>query len=534
MMGTLMSIREMLETEHHGLFLDMMDEMIGKVKLFGYHFASLDIRQNSRIHDKALASLAATNLFGLPNNYFELVDDDRMSVLTKMPVVTDPRDLPDDARDIVESIRAMRMIQLRNGEQGCNRYIISNAESQWHVLEVLALFELSGWSRPTVDIVPLFEAVEDLKHAAQIMEALYTNNWYRQHLDRRGKQTVMLGFSDGTKDGGYLKANWGIYEAKEEITRISRKYDVNVVFFDGRGGPPERGGGKTHQFYASLGREIENSEIQVTVQGQTISSNFGTHDACRFNVENLLTAGFRSYDRGKHNELSPRVRQTINGLADVAYRAYSDFKDHPKFVDYLEKRSTLNYYSQMNIGSRPAKRNKGGGLVFEDLRAIPFVVSWAQLKQNVPGFYGVGTALRHFEDSGRWDELKQAYDESLFLRALMDNSMMSLAKSFFPLTEYMKNDPEFGEFWTLLYEEYQLSIDMLFKLSGQSTLMQNYPDSQASIAIREQIVRPLLVIQQYALISLNSGELSTEEKPIFEKLIIRSLYGNTNASRNSA
>jgi len=349
----------------------------------------------------------------------------------------------------------------------------------------------------------------------------------------------MLGFSDGTKDGGYLMANWSIYKAKEQITTIARKYGIKVIFFDGRGGPPARGGGKTHKFYASLGSSIENQEIQVTVQGQTISSNFGTLDSCRFNLENLLSAGATNQVFAETQaSLSKEEKLILDELAAVGFEKYSNFKKHPKFIPYLEQMSTLNYYAKTNIGSRPAKRKNSETLNFSELRAIPFVGSWSQLKQNVPGFFGVGTALKHFEDSNQWDKVQNLFDSSLFFKTLLENSMMSLAKSFFPLTAYMKDDPEFGEFWLIIYNEFLETKRLLLKIAGHKELMENYPDGKASIVVRENIVKPLLTVQQYALSRIH--ELNQESKPddkliqVYQKLVTRSLFGNTNASRNSA
>ncbi len=407
-------------------------------------------------------------------------------------------------------------------------------------METFALFKLSNWAAPSVDIIPLFESVDDLQNAHEIMEKLYTNPAYAKHLkERNNKQTIMLGFSDGTKDGGYLMANWSIYKAKESLTEISRKYGIKAIFFDGRGGPPARGGGKTHKFYASLGPKIENNEIQVTVQGQTISSNFGTLDSCRHNLENLLSAGVTNqvFAKGR-NELTLDEKGILDQLAELGYEKYLSFKNHPKFIPYLEQMSTLKYYAKTNIGSRPSKRSKSETLDFADLRAIPFVGSWSQLKQNVPGFFGVGTALKHFEETNQWDKVQDLYDGSLFFKTLLENSMMSLAKSFFPLTAYMSKDPEFGEFWQIIYNEFLETKRLLLKIAGHKELMENYPDGKASIDIRERIVLPLLTIQQYGLTRIN--ELMKQKNPdeklikVYEKIVTRSLFGNTNASRNSA
>ena len=538
-------IKQIIIDQHQSLYLDEVDALLIKVNLFGFHFASLDIRQNSKIHDSVFEDVVKyflqSNSSVFPENYFDLKEEEKFVVLSNTTANLDPTVFENEiTKSTIESIQAIKTIQEQNGEYGANRYIISNNESALNVMETLALFRLSNWENPSVDIIPLFESVDDLQNAHAIMEKLYTNPAYSEHLANRSmKQTIMLGFSDGTKDGGYLMANWSIYKAKEELTEISRKYGVKAIFFDGRGGPPARGGGKTHKFYASLGPNIENNEIQITVQGQTISSNFGTLDSCRYNLENLLSAGVTNqvFNKGQ-NELTINEKDILDKLAGLGYEKYLSFKNHPKFIPYLEQMSTLKYYAKTNIGSRPSKRSKSESLDFADLRAIPFVGSWSQLKQNVPGFFGVGTALKYFEETNQWDKVQDLYDNSLFFKTLLENSMMSLAKSFFPLTAYMKKDPEFGEFWQIIYDEFLESKRLLLKIAGHKELMENYPDGKASIAIRERIVLPLLTIQQYALLKIN--ELNKEKNPdenlikVYEKIVTRSLFGNTNASRNSA
>jgi phosphoenolpyruvate carboxylase len=535
-------IKSICIEKHQSLYLDDINDLINKVNIFGFHFASLDIRQNSKIHNKVIKNIFDS--FGTANedfkNYFTYSDEKRMELLTTISGNISSDLFNDEmTKQTLDSIFAIKKIQKNNGELGANRYIISNNESALNVMETFALFKLCNWENPSVDIVPLFELIDDLKDADKIMEQLYTNKEYATHLKNRGnKQTVMLGFSDGTKDGGYLMANWGIFKAKQTITRISRKYGIKVIFFDGRGGPPARGGGKTHKFYASLGSKIENQEIQLTIQGQTISSNFGTLDSCRYNLENLLSAGVSNqiYKKEEIN-LSDTDEKIIDELSEIGYQKYLSFKNHPKFIPYLEQMSTLNYYSKTNIGSRPSKRNSSESLDFADLRAIPFVGSWSQMKQNVPGFFGVGSALKHFETTNQWEKVQTLFDTSLFFRTLLENSMMSLAKSFFPLTQYMKNDADFGDFWQIIFDEFQETKRLLLKIAGHKELMENYPDGKASIKMREDIVLPLLTIQQYALIKINEikkGRSDANLLEVYEKLVMRSLFGNTNASRNSA
>ena len=541
---SLHQIKEILISEHNSLFLDELDDIIDKVKIFGYHFASLDIRQDSRIHSSAFSSIfkiAQKKLNKLfPKNYLELNESDKIKTLSKIKGDISPELFDGLANSTLGSIRAMKEIQENNGEKACNRYIISNNQSALNILEVFTMFRLSDWENPTVDIVPLFETVSDLKVAPMVMETVYNNPIYKKHLlSRKNQQTIMLGFSDGTKDGGYLMANWSILKAKEALTSISRKYGIKAVFFDGRGGPPARGGGNTHQFYSSMGTFVESDEIQLTVQGQTISSNFGTIQSCQYNLEQLLSSGIQNRVFNDSNSQSGKDdKKILDKLANISYKAYSDFKSHPKFVPYLEHVSTIKYYAKTNIGSRPSKRgNVDSKFDFSSLRAIPFVGSWSQLKQNVPGFYGVGTALKYYSDKKEFSKIKKLYKTSPFFRTLMSNSMMSLTKSFFKLTAYMKNDPEYGEFWSLIYEEYKLTKKLILRLSGFNSLMENEPANKASIEIREKIVLPLITIQQFALRKIKEIENKKDKSndlEVYEKMVTRSLFGNINASRNSA
>ena len=274
---TLDEIRDILIHKHNSLFLHLVNNLKNKVQIFGLHFASLDLRQESSVHGTVIESLIGT-VKELPENYASLNEDEKIKILSDLQPIDQSILTGDEMqKDTIESVQTVKQIQRFNGVQGCNRYIISQCNSALNAMEVYGLFLLGGWKKEelNIDIVPLFETIDDLKGAASIMRKLYNNPEYQQHLKRRNNnQVIMVGFSDGTKDGGYLMANWSIYKAKEELTAISNEHGIDVVFFDGRGGPPARGGGKTHKFYASLGNNISSKEIQLTVQGQTVSSNF--------------------------------------------------------------------------------------------------------------------------------------------------------------------------------------------------------------------------------------------------------------------
>ncbi|MDQ1162643.1 phosphoenolpyruvate carboxylase [Chryseobacterium sp. SORGH_AS 447] len=521
---------KILVEQHDSLFIDVLVNFRDRVKIFGTHFATLDVRQDSRIHQKVI-----DEVFAKISGKTEATNEEKFNALIGINEKINANDFEDIVKDTLLTVLQVSEIQQKNGLRGMNRYIISNSDAVKDVMNVYAFFKICGYREEEIhmDIVPLFETMEGLANAENVMKELYRNPVYQKHLQRRGnQQTIMLGFSDGTKDGGYLKANWEIYKAKEVLTQLSEQNGIKVVFFDGRGGPPARGGGKTHDFYASQGKTIANNKIELTIQGQTITSIFGNKEQARYNFEQLLTAGVENdVFKSSKKELSEKERALIAELAEISYQKYSDLKAHPMFVPYLQEMSTLEYYGKTNIGSRPSKRGGGNELKFEDLRAIPFVGSWAQLKQNVPGFFGFGFAMQQLKEQGRFEEVRELYKGSDFFKTLVLNSMMSMNKTYFPLTYYIKNNPKFGAFWNILFDEYTLSKNIMLELTGFTMLQQEDPLSRKSVKIRERIVLPLLSIQQYALMKIQKGEGNLEA---YGKLVTRSLFGNINASRNSA
>jgi phosphoenolpyruvate carboxylase len=530
----LVAIKEELTSHYHGLYLQDLNRLINKVAIFKNHFATLDIRQDHSEHVAAIRAILL-NKGLIKEALSELNDDALIEILLTKDL--DARGIHFDhelINDTIKNIEQLKEIQARNGEEGCNRYIISNSEDKFAVLFVFALFRWSGWkaSEITFDIVPLFETMKGMRDSEDTMNALFANATYREHIKRRNeRQTIMLGFSDGTKDGGYFKANWSIYKTKESLTGACAKNGIEALFFDGRGGPPSRGGGKSHRFYAAQSNAIANNEIQLTIQGQTITSNYGTQEQFNFNCDQLITAGLSKKNNQNGNQLSDNQRALLEELSTTSFGKYDELKHHTKFMPYLEHRSTLKYYGKANIGSRPGKRGDKKELTLSDLRAISFVGSWSQLKQNVPGYFGTGTAIKKLVDAGKLAEVQALFHDVPLFKALCLNSMMSISKSYFELTSYMKEDPEFGEFWKVLHAEFELSKAMMLLVSGYSQLMEEEPIARASIHIREKIVLPLLVIQQNALQAVMKGGEYTEQ---YEKIITRSLYGNINASRNSA
>jgi phosphoenolpyruvate carboxylase len=537
----LSTVKEVLEKDHYSLFVNLVDSLIRKVKLFGCYFATLDIRQDSRVlrdvHRYCIENSTLKNL--VDSTYYEMSEEDKLKAIQFTEINYSPLEDADKlVLDTLRTIRLMKDIQQSGGEKACQRFIISNCQQASDILQLINLFLWSGWKKEqlSVDFMPLFETVHDLANAAEVMELLYTHPFYKEHLKRRNnKQTIMLGFSDSTKDGGYLMANWSIYKGKVELTAMALKYGIELAFFDGRGGPPARGGGKTHRFYSSMGKEIANDHIQLTVQGQTVSSQYGSFDTAVFNMEQLVNAGIVSALHPNNNDLVDDAHKAlISKMADTSYKKFMDLREHPLFLKYLEKLSPLKLLSNINISSRPTKRNADSELKLEDLRAISFVTSWSQLKQNIPGFYGVGSALKQMKDEGHWDGLKELYNNSGFFKTMIDNCMMSMSKSDFRITAYLEADKTFGNFWKMLRDEFELTRELLLSLTDSEVLMQEYPVERRSIAIREKVVLPLVILQHFALQQLNTLPPDDKFYPVYNKLIVRTVYGIVNAGRNLA
>jgi phosphoenolpyruvate carboxylase len=531
--------RKVLVERHQSLFLNLLDSFILKTRIFKFHMAPMDLRQDSRKHAELWEQLTGESIdqYSHPDISKEI---ELLESMVEIKLNTHSSKLSDPFyKEMLETFKIIPNLQRQNGETGCCRYIISNSMRASDVMLVYSLAkEVFNSTTPPLDVIPLFESIEDLADSPKVMETLYRTKIYREHLEsRKNRQTIMLGFSDGTKDGGYLQANYSIFKAKEELTQISRQHGIEVIFFDGRGGPPSRGGGNTHAFYSSLGPGIESGEIQLTIQGQTISSNFGNAVSCRFNLEQLLTS---TLENAVHPQRQIAIEEhqkiLLEEMASESRKAYVSLKEHQAFVKYLEQATPLRFFGKTNIGSRPVKRSGDKPFAFEDLRAIPFVGSWAQMKQNVPGFFGLGTAIGKMANQGRLQDIRDLYQNSPFFRALIGNSMQSIAKSFYPATAYLRDHPQFGEFLDLIRGEFELTKKWLPEIAGQRQLLEDNPVSRKSIEIRERIILPVIAIQQYALqqLLMDDDKLTDPQKASLQNLVLRCMYGIINAARNAA
>ena len=552
----LLALRQTITREHQSLFLEELDDFIVRVHLFGFYFASIDLRQSSDIFFSCLREVVAS-----VGAEFDLSSIDRDTIMNaelaqevplalfehmlegaKVLSVAVLARLSPLARDTLQVLGLVPEIQRSNGELGIHRVIISHTRGPEDLLVVLILAQFSGLraSDGHLDVVPLFESIEDLEHSEAILGRLLEVPAYRIVLERRRqRQVVMVGFSDGTKDGGYLTANWSIRQAKRRLTELGRRQGISMVFFDGRGGPPARGGGNTHRFYQSRDANIEQLETQLTIQGQTISSNFGNPDMARYHIEQLFTANlenllFPTKDEDPQPEFVPLMKE----LSAISYQAYRELRDDPSLLVFLDQSSPLPLFDHLTIASRPVSRHSSRSLELANLRAIPFVATWSVLKIQIPGFYGLGAALELMIETRRESELQKLYRSSRFFRTLLDNAAMSLLKSRFDISAHLEQDAQLGPLWCRLRDEAARVERCILRVSHQPSLLSNDPLARASIRFREEVVLPLLVIVHAAFARYNehrrNGTLDSESAAHDRRMALKGIGAVINATRNAA
>jgi phosphoenolpyruvate carboxylase len=551
----LVGLRDVIVEQHQGLFVDELDAFIAKVHLFGFHFASIDLRQSSDVCFSSLCEVIENPASGLVLTEPELASLRGAQTAQQVPIdllerlIGSARAVTPEliagcsplTRDTLDVLRSVLEIQDSNGELGLHRFVISHTRGAEDALVVLVLARLAGLAenRCALDVVPLFESIQDLQNSESILRQMLDSPSYRAHLAKRRDQIVMVGFSDGTKDGGYLAANWNIREAKRRLTALGRSRGVQLVFFDGRGGPPARGGGNTHQFYRSRDAGIEQLQNQLTIQGQTISSNFGSRDMGRYHIEQLYTANLENLLFPTSGEDPPaRFRPLVDELSTLSHRAYRELREDQNLLTFLDEYSPLPLFDHLTFASRPVARRASHQLELGNLRAIPFVATFSVLKIQIPGYYGLGAALGELIRAGRLAELEQLYRESRFFRALLENAAMSLLKSRFDITAHLERDERFGPLWRRLRDEAMRVEQCLLRVSHQPWLLYNDPLNRASIRFREDIVLPLLVIVHHAVGRYNeyrrASNLDAPEAAEARRMALKGIAAVINATRNAA
>jgi phosphoenolpyruvate carboxylase len=480
------------------------------VDCFGFHLASLDIRQNSAVHERTVAELIDAAMPGM--SYLALNEEARIALLAcelsnARPLTSTFVKYSDEAVGELAVFHAVAEAHAKFGAEAIPQCIISMCKGMSDMLEVALLLKEAGLVDPSgrsaINIVPLFETIEDLQASAGIMDRMLSLHDYRKLVDSRGAvQEVMLGYSDSNKDGGFVTSGWELYKAEIGLIEVFERHGVRLRLFHGRGGSVGRGGGPSYDAIIAQPGGAVNGQIRITEQGEIISSKYSNGEVGRNNLEVLAAATLEaSLLQPKHSAPSGEYLKAMEQLSALAFKAYRGLVYETEgFADYFWASTVITEIATLNIGSRPASRKKTREI--EDLRAIPWVFSWAQCRLMLPGWYGFGSAvetwIEEHPDKGM-PFLKELYREWPFFRTLLSNMDMVLAKSSIAIaSRYAELVPDvtlreniFGR----IRREWHSSIEMLLNIMGQERLLQGAPLLERSIRNRFPYLDPLNHVQ---------------------------------------
>jgi len=484
--------------------------LVRQAEIFGFHLASLDLREHSARHTSAIAEVLGR--YGVASAYAEASEDERARLLTTeiqagRPFAPHRLDFSPATNETLDLFRLVRRAHERLGPAAVESYVVSMTRGPSDLLAVLLMARDAG-VEGRLDVVPLFETVADLHQAPATMERLFANPAYARHLAARGgAQTIMVGYSDSNKDGGYLTANWELHKAQRALAAVCRKQGIGLSLFHGRGGTVGRGGGPTNRAILAQPPESVGGRLRLTEQGESVTNRYANAALARRHLEQLvhavLVAGGRlsggSPSRGGAwesalDELSPLAERAYRGLVHDA----PDPGGAGAISRYLRAATPLDEIERLNIGSRPARR--GPATEFADLRAIPWVFAWTQSRVTLPGWYGLGSALNGWagDDEERWTRLSTMYREWAFFKTLVDNAQLALrgadmliAAVYATLAEPAVREAVFPR----LREEYRRTEAAICRLSGQHDLLDEAPWLQRSIRVRNPYVDPMNYVQ---------------------------------------
>ncbi|HFU4202631.1 TPA: phosphoenolpyruvate carboxylase [Streptococcus suis] len=533
----------LIENRTEALIKGDFTELLEAVEAFGFYLASIDMRQDSSIHEASVAELLASA--GIVENYSDLSESEKCQILLT-ELEEDPRILSATNAPKSEQLEkelaifaTARELKDKLGDEVIKQHIISHSESVSDLLELAILLKEVGLvdkNKARVQIVPLFETIEDLDNASETMRSYLRLDIAKRWIaGNKGYQEIMLGYSDSNKDGGYLSSGWTLYRAQNELTQIGQEEGVNITFFHGRGGTVGRGGGPSYDAITSQPFGSIKDRIRLTEQGEVIGNKYGNKDAAYYNLEMLVSA---TLDRMvtqmivDPNEIDD-YRASMDEIVSDSYQIYRDLVfNNPHFYDYFFAASPIREVSSLNIGSRPAARKtitEIGGL-----RAIPWVFSWSQNRVMLPGWYGVGSSFKRYIDKNpsNLTKLQTMYQNWPFFRSLLSNVDMVLSKSNMNIAfEYAKmcEDEEVRAIFYTILDEWQLTKNMILAIEQNEELLAELPFLKASLDYRMPYFNVLNYIQIELINRLRRGELSKEQ----ESLIHITINGVATGLRNS-
>lgn len=483
--------RSLIETGNEIIARGRLEDLLRRIATFGVTMVRLDIRQESSVHADTLDHLTKTTGLG---SYLEWEEERRLEFLERelqspRPLIPRLMEAPDMVADTLATFEAIAAIP----EDSLGAYVISMANRPSDVLAVELLMKEAGVQKP-LRVVPLLETVDDLERAGQIIDRLLQSQWYRARIDDRLE--VMLGYSDSAKDGGRLAANWGLYRAQEELVEVCRRHGVALTLFHGRGGTVGRGGGPTYAAIQSQPPGSIDGSLRVTEQGEMIQAKFGLEEIAIRTLEVYVSA---CTEATLDPVASPQKewRQSMDELARLSREKYRSLVyETPDFVRYFRTCTPEPELGDLNIGSRPARRKKGGGV--ETLRAIPWVFAWTQTRLMLPAWYGTGEALHNFLEGGRESELRTMYRDWPFFRSTVDLVEMVLAKSEPQIAEEYERrlvPEELRPIGRDLRHRLDQTIEALLSVTGREVLLQEHDVLRRSIEVRNPYVDPINLVQ---------------------------------------
>ena len=516
------------------------------VDVFGFHLAPLDLRQNAEVHERVVAELFS--VARLEPDYVALGEDQRIELLleelaTPRPLASPHVTYSDETASELEIGRTAAEAQRRYGKACLPNIIISKADGVSDVLEVALLLREAGLLRPReqaldMNIVPLFETIGDLRRCGEVMERLFSLPFYMRLLESRGRaQEVMLGYSDSNKDGGFVTSGWELYKAERTLVEVFRRHKVQLRLFHGRGGSVGRGGGPAYDAILAQPDGAVAGQIRITEQGEVIASKYANPEVGRRNLETIAAATLEATLLSKNRGAAPKPEylEAMEQFSALAFNAYRDLVyETPGFEAYFWESTVITEIAELNIGSRPASRKKSRNI--EDLRAIPWVFSWAQCRLMLPGWYGFGSAARAWVKQHPKIGLalfQEMHREWPFFRTLLSNMDMVLAKSDIAIAsryaDLVADTRLRSAIFPRLKGEWQASIEALLAITGQKVLLEENPLLARSIRNRFPYIDPLNHLQIELLQRYRGGRQDERVK----RTILITINGIAAGLRNS-
>ncbi|MFT4604177.1 MAG: phosphoenolpyruvate carboxylase [Rhodothermales bacterium] len=472
-----------------------------RARAFGLHLAALDVRQHSKVHEAAVASLLKEA--GVERAYESLNEAERLELLSSelanpRPLLAPGTPLDENATMVLETFRAIGRI-LKIEPEGFGTFVVSMTHTVSDILEVMLLAKEVGLARISegrfdcpLDIAPLFETVADLAHCGEFMETLFAHPTYSAHLESRGRfQEMMLGYSDSNKDGGFWMANWALHGAQKTLGDVCRKAGVDFRLFHGRGGTVGRGGGRANRAISAMPQACRNGRIRFTEQGEVISFRYAQPDIAHRHLEQIAGATLSTSTESVEVESQPEAWNTAMDLiSTTAMKAYRDLIDHPDFWAWYTKVTPIEHISRLPIASRPVSRKAAGEVDFDGLRAIPWVFAWTQTRYTIPGWYGTGAGLGAAMPEHE-ETLVEMYRTWPFFNALMDAVQLEMARAKLDIAEAYSQRSDDRRFHEVILADYQRAEDAVLRITGHKALLDHSLAVRTSIAYRNPLTDPL-------------------------------------------